>query len=116
MATHIIEGSGNPAPTGVQVPAVPPGGLHVSHTPSQALSQQTLSWLQVRPDPHWFVFAQVPPFAMRPQEPLTQVLGFVQSALVVHVFTHISAVVSQRPGAQPTVAGVTQVPLPSHFD
>lgn len=68
------------------------------------------------PDEHWFVFAQVPPLAMRPHEPLTQVFGFVQSAVVVHVFTHINAVVSQRPGAQPTVDGVTQAPLPSHFD
>jgi hypothetical protein len=36
IATHIIEGSACPPPTGVQVPAVPLGGLHVSHTPSQA--------------------------------------------------------------------------------
>jgi hypothetical protein len=38
--------------TTVQVPAAPPGGLHVSHTPSQDLSQHTLSWLQVNPEPH----------------------------------------------------------------
>jgi len=101
VATHIPEGSVWPAATAVQVPAAPPGGLQVSQTPLQVWSQQTLSWLQLRPAAHWFVLLQVPPFWMRPHEPLTQVLGFVQSALVVHVLTHIRAVVSQRPGAHP---------------
>jgi hypothetical protein len=54
--------------------------------------------------------------ATSPHDPFTQVLGAVQSAFVVHVFTHIKALVSQRPGAQFTLPGVTQVPLPSHFD
>ena len=98
---HIAEGSVWPAATAVQVPAAPLGGLQVSQTPSQAWSQQTLSWLQVSPLAHWFVVPQVPPFWIRPHEPFTQVLGLVQSALVVQELTHIRAIGSQRPGAQP---------------
>jgi len=101
VITHIPDGSDWLAATAVHVPAAPPGGLQVSHTPLQVWSQQTLSWLQLRPFAHWFVLLQVPPFWIRPHEPFTQVLGFVQSALVVHVLTHIRAVVSQRPGAHP---------------
>jgi hypothetical protein len=115
VITHIPDGSGSPAPTAVHVPAVPPGGLQVSQTPSQAWSQQTLSWLQVRPAAHWFVLLQVPPFWIRPHEPFTQVLGLVQSAFVVHELTHIKAVASQRPGAQPWSLGVTHFPAPSQW-
>jgi hypothetical protein len=101
VATHMPDGSVWPAPTAVQVPAGPPCGLHVSHTPLQVWSQQTLSWLQLRPLAHWFVLLQVPPFWIRPHDPFTQVLGLVQSAFVVHVLTHIREVGSQRPGAHP---------------
>jgi hypothetical protein len=101
VVMHISDGSAWPAATAVQVPAAPPGGLQVSQTPSHAWSQQTLSWLQVSPLPHWLVVEQVPPFWIRPHEPFTQVFGFVQSALVVHELTHIKAVASQRPGAHP---------------
>jgi len=36
VTTHIPEGSVWPAATAVQVPAAPPGGLHVSQAPLQA--------------------------------------------------------------------------------
>jgi len=101
VTAHIAEGSVWPAVTAVHVPAAPPGGLHVSQTPSQVWSQQTLSWLQVSPPAHWLVVLQVPPFWIRPHDPFTQVLGLVQSALVVHELTHIKAIGSQRPGAHP---------------
>jgi len=118
VTAHIIDGSSRPWGTAVQVPAGSGlvGGLQVSHTPSQALSQQTLSWLQVKPATHWLVVAHVPPFAMSPHELFTHVFGAVQSAFVVHELMHMRAVASHRPGAQFTFAGVTQVPLPSHFD
>jgi hypothetical protein len=38
----------------------------------------------------------------------------VQSAFVVHVFTHTAP--AQRPGAQFMVAGATQVPVPLQVD
>jgi hypothetical protein len=49
-----------------------------------------------------------------PHAPFTQTAGDVHCALVVHTLLQVSAVASQRPGAQLIAAGVTQIPAPSH--
>jgi hypothetical protein len=113
-SVHIPVGSVTPAWTAVQVPAGPTGGLQVSQTPLQAVSQQTAS-LQVRPVMHWVLLLQVPPFGSRPHEPPTQVAGGVHWVSAVQMLVQDSAVVSHRPGAHEAVAGVTQVPAPSHL-
>jgi hypothetical protein len=115
-ATHIPVGSVAPAWTAVQVPAAPTAGLQVSQTPLQAVSQQTLSRaLQVRPAMHWVLLLQVPPFGSSPHDPPTQVAGGVHWVSVVQMLVQDTAPVSHRPGAQEVVAGVTQVPAPSHL-
>ncbi len=45
-----------------------------------------------------------------------QVAGAVHWALVVHVLLQFRVVVSQRPGAQLAMPGVTQVPVPLHAE
>jgi hypothetical protein len=57
-----------------------------------------------------------PPGGNRPHDPFTQVAGAVHWAFVVHVLLHADVAVSQRPGAHPVIAGVTQVPVPLHVD
>jgi len=59
---------------------------------------------------------QEPPFGSRPHEVPTQVAGAVHIALVVQLFTQVRVAESQRPGAQFAVAGVGQLPLPSHVE
>lgn len=116
IAVHIPDGSSTPACTAVQVPGAPLGGLQVSQTPLHAVSQQTCSRaLQVRPAAHIVVAVQVPPFGRSPHDPPTQVAGAVHCVLTVQVLAQARAVPSQRPGAHETVAGLTQVPAPSHL-
>jgi hypothetical protein len=64
---------------------------------------------------HWVLLLQVPPFGSRPHEPPTQVAGGVHWVSAVQMLVQDSAVVSHRPGAHEAVAGVTQVPAPSHL-
>jgi hypothetical protein len=117
IAVHILDGSSTPACTAVQVPIAPLGGLQVSQTPLQAVSQHTCSTaLQVSPAAHIVVVEHMPPFGTSPHEPPTQVAGGVQSLLSVQVLAQARAVPSQRPGAHETVAGLTHVPAPSHFE
>lgn len=56
---------------------------------------------------------QAPPFGSKPQDPITQVAGAVQSPLVAQVL--IQAPPVQRPGAQVVVGEGTQVPPPLHI-
>jgi hypothetical protein len=51
-----------------------------------------------------------------PHDPFTHVAGAVHCESVVHVLLQVKLPVSQRPGAQLTTPGVTQVPLPLHMD
>ena len=57
-----------------------------------------------------------PPFGSSPHEVPTQVAGAVHIVLVVQLLTQVRVALSQRPGAQFAVAGVGQLPLPSHVE
>ena len=67
-----------------------PGNAHDLQVPVQVVLQQTPCWQM--PELQSSFVAQVPPSERLPQLPLLQMLGDVQSALVVHVVPHVAAV------------------------
>lgn len=83
-------GSAAPAATGEQVPTLPPT-LQLWQVPAaasvQAVLQQTPS-VQL-PLAHWVPAEQAAPLGFGPHEPLLQVLGATQSALLVQLFLHV---------------------------
>lgn len=85
---HVPWGSLLPTGTFVQVPAVLAETLHDLHVPLQFVEQQT-PCVQ-KPDLHSLAPLQVCPLPLRPHEPLTQVFGGSQSALVVHAALQIA--------------------------
>jgi len=60
-----------PAATGEHVPTLPVR-LHAAQALVQAVLQQTPS-TQVRPEAHWLVAAQAPPWTWKPHAPLAQI-------------------------------------------
>ena len=87
-------GSGWPAPTFVQVPAVAAETLQDLQVPLQFVEQQT-PWLQ-KPDLHSLPLAHVRPGSFNPHELLAQVLGDEQSLLLAQAA--LQAPVPQRNG------------------
>jgi hypothetical protein len=90
LTPHLPLGSPAPAATGEHVPAVPLN-VHETHGPSQTALQQTFCAEHTRPEAHWLVAEQGPPFGCRPHEPLMQVALGAQSALALHVPLHAAA-------------------------
>jgi hypothetical protein len=72
----------------VQAPWLP-GSAHDRQVPVQVVLQQTPCWQM--PELQSSLVAHIPPSARLPQLPLLQMLGGVQSALVVQVFAHVIA-------------------------
>jgi hypothetical protein len=105
---HWPAGSRPPAPTGLQVPALPPSA-HDMHAPAQAVRQQTPC--AQTPLPHSFPSPQTAPSGLRPHEPPLQMPGGAQSASALQVDLH--AAVPQRNGKHEVAAGAEQVPAPS---
>jgi hypothetical protein len=86
--------------------------LQVLHDSAQATLQHTLS-VQI-PLLHWLAAVHEAPSSLRPQEFPVHAAGEMQSALLVHVDLH--APESQMKLPQARLAGVLQVPLPSHVE
>ena len=72
----------------VQAPSLP-GNAHDRQVPVQVVLQQTPCWQM--PELQSSLIAHVPPRELLPQLPLLQMLGGVQSALIVHVLAHVIA-------------------------
>jgi hypothetical protein len=108
-------GSATPLSTKEQVPAscgllvVP---LQVLHDSEQAKSQHTFS-VHI-PLLHWLAAVHETPSSLRPQEFPVQAAGEIQSALLVQVDLHAPELQMKFPQAR--LAGVLQVPLPSHVE
>jgi len=94
------------------------------HTPADAVSAHDLQmpvqavWQQTpcsqKLERHSFLFAQIAPFALRPQKPPVQTAGGWQCASTVQDGRH--AAVPQVYGKQGIGLGVTQVPAPSQAE
>jgi len=94
------------------------------HTPADAVSAHDLQmpvhavWQQTpcsqKLERHSFLFAQIAPGALRPQNPPVQTAGDWQSASAVQDGLH--AATPHRYGKQGIGLGVTQVPAPSHAE
>ena len=101
-----------PAMIAVQVPALPVSP-HDMQMPVQAVLQQIPR--EHMPLLHSTPSTQVPPFGLRPQEPLLpQTPGGAQSASAVQV--DLQVVAPQRKGKQEVAVGTTHDPAPSQVD
>ena len=72
----------------MQAPSLP-GSAHDRHVPVQVVLQQTPCWQM--PELQSSLVVHTRPSARLPQLPLLQMLGGVQSALVVQVFAQLVA-------------------------
>lgn len=80
---------------------------------AQAVLQHTPS--VQKPLWHWMAAVHAAPFTFKPHELFTeQVLGATQSVSLVQVVSQAPALHTKSP--QSWLVGVTQVPLPSHFE
>ena len=92
-----------------------PGALVRAHdwqAPVQAVAQQTDC--EQKPDEHSAAVTQACPGGLRPQEPLMQTAGEVQSALAVQEF--LQTLAPHWYGKQGVAFGVTHFPAPSQVD
>ena len=90
LAAQRCLGSDWPLATLEHLPTLP-ATLQLLQSPpvaasEHALSQQTPS--VQKPDAHWLPLAHAPPLDIRPQEPLEQVLGDLQSPLLWQLLLH----------------------------
>jgi hypothetical protein len=108
-SVHWLKGSW-PAATAAQVPIVPVKP-HDRQMPTQAVAQQTPC--SQKPLLHSPAAPQVAPIGFLPQLPLMQVLGLVQSALVMHVVRQAPPV-PQTYGSHCESDVVWHVPVPLH--
>jgi hypothetical protein len=109
LSVHWLSGS---APTGtkVQVPALP-DSAHDRQVPVQLELQQTPCWQ--RPEAHSPPPEHAVPSGFKVHWPALQMLGELQSALVVHVVRQV-ALELQLYAPQEIGAAVWQVPVPLH--
>ena len=110
LSRHWPAGSGIPAATAEQVPALPEIA-HDMQVPAQVVWQQ-VPWAQM-PLLHSVPSPQVAPLGLRPHDPPTHTPGGAQSASAVQDDLHMAT--PQRNGKQEVAAGVTQVPAPSQL-
>jgi hypothetical protein len=106
-AAHCSAGSGWPAGTGPQVPALPDNAQD-SHDPVHAVLQQTPS--AQKPDWHSDVDEQAAPTGLRPHVPPLQTFPIAQFASAVQLAKQ--RVPLHAKGAQESGLGATQVPWP----
>ena len=116
LAAQSFLGSAPPAGTGEHVPALPET-LQLMHKPPvvaslHALSQQIPSVQKLLE--HCDPAVQLAPFALRPHELFTQVLGATQSASVLQLLSQAAELQINVPHG--LTGGVTQAPCPSQAE
>jgi hypothetical protein len=102
---HLLLGSTSPAAVARHLPSWP-GCLQEKQLALQSLSQQKPS--AQKPEAHSAANEQIWPIGFFPHEPLTQLLGAMQSALLPQEFPHVAPL--HLNGEHDDAVGVLQTP------